>query len=81
MIFIAYDQNGVTTSIVNAKSEELALAYWQGADVDVFSHKSLDDFMDLNNHPTGVYPILKTKNKSLSGFGKNPENYIIVLKY
>ena len=83
MIFIAYNGPGYVTSIISAKSEALALAYWQGASVDVFSHKCLEnpeDFTPLNEHVTGVIPILKTEVKSLTAFGTNSKNYIIVSK-
>lgn len=67
MVFIAYNYNGVPTSIVNARNEELALAYWHGAGVDVFSHKSTKDFIPLAEHPTGVYPLMKTLEVDVDG--------------
>jgi len=61
MIFIAYNHKSQVTSVVTAKSIELAQAYWQGANIDVFSHKCLEtDFTSLEDHPTGVFPIVKT---------------------
>lgn len=33
MIYIAYDYDGYVISIVNSRSEELANAYWQGANI------------------------------------------------
>ena len=63
MVFIAYNHDGYVVSIVNAKSEDLAKAYWQGAHVNYDSIRNLDDketFTPLSEHPTGVYPILKT---------------------
>lgn len=83
MTFIAYNHDGYITSIVSAKSEALALAYWQGANVEVFSHKCLenpDDFTPLSEHPTGVIPILKTRQETLSAFGQNSKKYLIVSK-
>jgi hypothetical protein len=61
MIFIAYNYKSQVVSIVSAKSLELANAYWQGANVNVYSHKCLEeDFTSLDEHPTGVFPIVKT---------------------
>ena len=64
MVVIGYDYKGTIISIVNAKSLELANAYWQGADIIPHSYRSLDDeshFTPLNEHPTGVYPLLKAR--------------------
>lgn len=83
MIFIAYNHDGYITSILSAKSESLALAYWQGANIEVFTHKCLEnpeDFTPLSEHPTGVIRILKTKQETLSGFGQNFKKYLIVSK-
>lgn len=62
MIIIAYNHNGKIISIVNAKSKELALAYWQGTKGGIpHSTKILEeDFIPLSEHPTGVMPILDT---------------------
>jgi hypothetical protein len=65
MIFIAYNHKSQVISIVNAKNQELANAYWQGANVDVHASKCLEtDFTSLDEHPTGVFPILKTHELS-----------------
>ena len=80
MIFIAYNYENIPISIVNAKSIEIAHAYWHGANITVHSSKSLDDFIPLEENFTGVYPILKTTEKSLSEFGQNPRKVIIVKK-
>lgn len=62
MIFIAFNYEGRVTSIVDARNEELAHAYWQGANIDVHSSKCLErDYTPLDEHPTGVFPILKTE--------------------
>ena len=67
MIFIGYNYEGYTISIVNAKSRELADAYWQGAQIIPHTVKCLEkDFASLDEHPTGVYPILRTKEQNLS---------------
>ena len=60
MVCIAYNHKGQPISIVNAKSEELAMAYWHGAGVLPHSHKTDKDF-DPNINGTGVVPILTTE--------------------
>lgn len=70
MIFIAYNYENKPISIVNAKSKELAYAYWQGKDILPHSHKCVEeDFTKLDNHPTGVYPIMETEEVNSSKFG------------
>lgn len=61
--FIAYDHNSLVTSIVVAVDKKRALAYWQGADVNVHTSKCVEDpndFIPLDESETGVFPILKT---------------------
>ena len=77
MVFIGYDYNGSPISVVCAKSKELAYAYWQGKDILPHSHKCLEeDFTHLDEHPTGVFPIVQTKEVSLSNFGGTPSKYL-----
>jgi hypothetical protein len=79
MIFIAYNRRGHICSIVAARSRELAEAYWQGADVDAITVKSLEeDFTSLDEHPTGVIPVLKTVEKTLSPFAQSPQIFTVV---
>lgn len=81
MIFIAYDHNSTIISIVRARTEDLAKAYWQGAGIVPHVSKNLDntdDFISLDEHQTGVYPILKTRTKSLTAFGRTPHDFILV---
>ena len=69
MVLIAYNYEGKIISIVNAVNEQVAQAYWQGAGIIPHSTRNLDDpeyFMPLSEHPTGVYPILKTKEVPVS---------------
>ena len=85
MIFIAYNFDGYIISIVNAKNKELANAYWQGADIVPYSIKSLEkDFSSLEDHPTGVFSILKTQEVDgfkLSEYNNNKDKtYIFVSK-
>ncbi len=83
MVFIAYNHEGYITSIISAKSEELAKAWWHGAEVDVHTSKCLENpanFTPLDQHPTGVIPLLKTDVKNLSSFGGNSNKYVTVAK-
>lgn len=81
MIYIAYDHHNRIISIVNAKNKEVAKAYWQGADIIPHITKSLDeDFTSLDDHPTGVYPILKTMDMELGEFGRATQKRIVVMK-
>lgn len=62
MVYIGYNYEGKVVSIVNAKSKELAYAYWQGKSIIPHSHKCLEkDFTSLDEHPTGVFPIVETE--------------------
>jgi len=59
-IFIAKNFDGKVMSVVLARSYEMAQAYWHvkgiyAHTVDVKTEK------DLENHPTGVLPIVYTK--------------------
>lgn len=74
MIFIGYNYNGYIISIVSARSYELANAFWQGAGITPHHIKDLDrDFISLDEHPTGVMPILKTREVTKG------ENTIVVV--
>jgi hypothetical protein len=58
MVYIGYNHDKVPISIVNAKSKELAYAYWQGKGILPHSHKCLEneeDFEPLKTHPTGCF--------------------------
>lgn len=63
MVCIAYNHNNEIISIVNAKSMELAYAYWHGASLLPHHHKTDEDF-DFTDNGTGVVPILVTKQIS-----------------
>lgn len=76
-VFIAKNYDGKTESIVLAACEELAQAYWQGKDIyphsiTEFSEKSLED------HPTGVLPILATVKKNIPDYGPDRREYLLV---
>lgn len=61
MIYVAFNNRGKIVGIVNAKSKELAMAFWQGRDTNVHAVKDLDDYISLDEHPTGVIALLETR--------------------
>ncbi len=80
MVYIAYNYSGKVVSIVNARSLELAHAYWQGKGVMLNNVKTLEDrgdFIPLDEHPTGVYSILETEEKEIYIHGKT-RKYLLV---
>lgn len=78
-IFIAKTYDGLVESVVLAKNYELATAYWQGQ--GIFAH-SVDQRADkdLDGHPTGVMPIVRTRKVRLSAFGRNEKDYLLIDK-
>lgn len=81
MIYIGYNYEGLPISIVNAKSKELAYAYWQGKDVLPYSHKCLEeDFTPLKDHLTGVYEILKTNELTISELTHGSSSFSMMSK-
>lgn len=64
MVFIAYDYDSNVVSIVNAKSRELAIAFWQGKNIIADTIKCLDDpkdFIPLEEHISGIYEVFHNK--------------------
>jgi len=78
-IFIAKDYEGRAESIVLAACEELAQAYWQGK--DIYAH-SVTEFSEesLEDHPTGVLPLLTTIKKDIPDYGPDRREYLLVSK-
>jgi hypothetical protein len=76
-IFIAKTYDGSIESVVLARSYELAQAYWQGKGIHAHSVDERDE-SNLNDHPTGVLPIIKTKRINMSGFGREAKEYLVV---
>jgi len=59
-IFIAKTYEGEAESVVLAKNIELAQAYWQGK--RIYPHTIIiKEEKDLENHITGVLPIVHTR--------------------
>lgn len=80
MIFIGFNYEGYPISIVNAKSEELANAFWQGREIYPHSIKCLEsDYEDINKHITGVFPLFEAKEKEIYVDGKH-KKFLVVKK-
>jgi hypothetical protein len=81
MIYIAYNYDGYMLDICMAVSEQMAVAYWQGKGVIPHSQRCIDATA-LANHPTGVLPILTTKE--VDGYAlqnrSREAKYILVTK-
>ena len=75
-IYIAKEFNGEVESIVLAKSIELANAYWQGK--NIYAHSiDIKEEADLDDHPTGVLPIVSTVKKEFYVNGKHRKYRLI----
>lgn len=59
-VYVAKDYSGSVIGVVLAKNYELANAFWQGKGI-IPHHVDSRTEDDLNNHPTGVLPIISTK--------------------
>jgi len=83
MTFIGYNYDGYPISIVVAKSKELAYAYWQGKGILPHYHECVEeDYSSLDEHPTGVFPIMNTVEVSdynLSNNMRNPNGRKIIM--
>jgi len=64
MIVIAKNYKDKIIGIVNAENKKLANAFWHGRGIIPHSVTTEDDFMPLDEHPHGVYPILETEEKT-----------------
>jgi hypothetical protein len=77
--FIAYNHNNYPISIVVAKNKDLANAYWHGANTVPHNFKCVEeDFTKLEDHPTGVFPILSTREKEVYEFRELKNDAIII---
>lgn len=76
-LFIAKTYNGSIESVVLAKNYALAQAYWQGSGVVAHTVREISQ-ADLENHPTGVLPIVKTRKVNASPFGRKSEEYLVI---
>ena len=60
IVFIALDYSDNILDVVVARSYELAMVYWQGKGI-IPHHTRQIIPADLENHPTGVVPVVTTK--------------------
>lgn len=81
MIFIGYNYDGYPISIISAKSQESANAYWQGKDQLPYSSKSFDINEDRENENEGyVTPLLKTKEVDAYLYRNNSGKLLMIDK-
>jgi hypothetical protein len=59
-VYIAKNYEGTPLDVVFAVNEQLATAYWHGKGVTPHSTQTVSD-ANLQDHPTGVLPIVSTK--------------------
>jgi len=79
-VYVAKDYDGYPIDVVLTQSEQLAHAYWHGKGVVAHSVSILSD-NDLADHPTGVLPILSTRETEITPFGlTRPRKVIMVRK-
>lgn len=80
-LYFAYNRNSDLLSIVCAKTKQLAVAYWQGADVQYDTCRSFTELHgtveELEDHPTGVFPIVKTK--TVDAYGLKPGSKLLII--
>lgn len=78
-IFIAKNFNGYVEDVVLAKDYTLAQAYWQGK--EIFAHSVTErSEKDLDNHPTGVLPIVSTVKRNIPEYGPKAKEYLLISK-
>ena len=75
-LYIATDFDGKIENIVLALNQELANAYWQGKGIYAH-HIDVRDETDLDEHPTGVLPIVSTIEKEFYIDGKHRKYRLI----
>lgn len=78
-VFISKNYNGKVENVVFSKSRELAVAYWHGKGIYPYSIQVVSD-KNMEDHPTGVLPILSTEKKELQPkFGSSAQEYLVVV--
>lgn len=77
-IFVAKRYDGKVQDVVLARSYDLANAYWHGKGVIAHSIVTLREG-DLNDHPTGVLPVVATTEKTMrQEFGTGSLSVLII---
>jgi hypothetical protein len=77
-IIIAKTYDDKVEDIVLAIDVKSANAYWQGKGVVPHSVYEYNE-SDLDDHMTGVIPILTTRRARIAPFGENAKEHIIVV--
>lgn len=63
-IYVAREYNDTVLGVVLARDKLLAFVYWQGQDIHPHHVDELTED-NLSYHPTGVIPIVRTKEAVL----------------
>ena len=63
-IYVAKNSKGQTEGVVLAESYKLAQSYWMGCGITIDDVLTLTE-KDLDNHPTGIIPLLRMKKITL----------------
>lgn len=78
-IFIAKHYDGTPVDVVLTATEQLAQAYWQGKGIIAHTVTVRSD-ADLTEHPTGVLPIISTREVEAKPFGLSSRTMHVVRK-
>ncbi len=78
-IFIAKTYDGYIESVVLAKNEDLASAFWQGKGIYAHSIRVVCE-EDIDDHITGIMPIVNTIKKNLSYQGSSDRETLVIAK-
>lgn len=80
MIFIARDYKSRVISIISAKNQDSANAYWQGKGINPHTEETFDLASDRENEAKGwITPILETKELELKGWQHSDYHKYIVI--
>lgn len=78
-IFIAKHYDGTPVDVVLTATAQLAQAYWQGKGIIAHTITVRSD-TDLTDHPTGVLPIISTREVEAAPFGLSSRTMHVVRK-
>jgi len=78
VIFIAKNYDGKVMSVVLARSYEMAQAYWQGRKVYAHTVETRTE-KDLEDHTTGVLPIVNTKEITRFDIDRHTRNAVYLV--
>jgi hypothetical protein len=78
-VYIAKNYEGTPLDVVFAVNEQLATAYWHGKGVIPHSTQTVSD-VNLQDHPTGVLPIVSTKEVDVTPYGMGTPRKVILVR-